>query len=114
MGFTFEATTKAADAPDIEGGMYDPLHVDGLTSKSLNVLSETQPRAVRYLKALLTEGEFDSFKEGNGFDAAGLNERKAQVEVAINAKGWPQIVNVLPARRRRSATRRTTNEGDEA
>lgn len=92
---------------------------NGLTSRSLNVRSKTQPKGLRWLKALTTKGEFDAFvefAESNGergalISADDLMDRTVQVEVAIKDNGWPAIVNVLPARTRR-ASRRTANEED--
>jgi hypothetical protein len=151
-GLVFTASSKSADAPDVEAGMYDalftgvakkfvqggqygdgdrfewafhlldddgdvlyeerednpnvgdPIEVTGLTSMSTNTLSKTQPRAVRYLKALLTPGEFASFEAGEPTpEASTLFGRKCQVEVAIRDSGWPTIANVLPARKARKA-----------
>lgn len=146
MGVTFNATSKAADAPDVEAGVYDarfdgvttkfveggqygdgerfvwaftlldddgsvlydqgdPVEVDSLTSMSTNVASKTTPKAVRYLKALLTDAEFAQFSAGEGFAADAIVGRKCQVEVAIRDSGWPTVVSVLPARKaRRSRT----------
>jgi hypothetical protein len=83
----------------------EPVEVDGLTSMSLNILSKTTPRAVRYLKALMTEAEFADFTAGNGIDADALIGRKVQVEVIIRDTGWPTVVNVLPARKSRKGGR---------
>ena len=144
--FTFTATTKSADAPNVEAGIYDarfdsiekkymeggqygdgdrlqwsftllddagavlyddgdPLEIDGLTSLSLNILSKTTPKAVRYLKALMTPAEFAAFSDGDkSVSAADLIGRVVQVEVAIRDSGWPTIANVLPARKRRTST----------
>jgi len=141
----FKATTRSAEAPDIEaafydarfegveikaitGGQYgdgdrfewrftlldddgavlyedgDPVEVTGLTSMSTNVLSKTVPRAVRYLKALLTPEEFAAFEAGEGSPKArDLAGRKVQVEVAIKDNGWPAVANVLPLRKKRTA-----------
>lgn len=142
MSLTFTATSKSADAPNVEpgicdarfdgvavkfitGGMYgdgdrfewaftlldddgeilydggDPVELTGLTSTSTNVASKTQPRAVRYLKALMTPAEFASFEAGEGIDEKSLLGRTVQVEVAIKDNGWPTIANVLPARKAR-------------
>lgn len=152
-GFVFSATAKAADAPDIEAGVYDarfdgvekkyveggqygdgdrlvwlftlldedgavfyedgdPIEVDGLTSMSTNVLSKTEPKAVRYLKALMTAEEFAAFKDGNGIPASELVGRKAQVELAIRDSGWPTVVNVLPTRKSRRARPAAATSGD--
>ena len=143
-GPVFTATSKAADAPDIEAGLYDarfdgvttkyveggqwgdgerfvwaftllddegaviyddgdPVVVDGLTSMSTNILSKTTPRAVRYLKALMTAEEFSDFTEGKGVSAEALVGRVVQVDVSINNNGWPNISTVLSARKKRNA-----------
>lgn len=153
MGETFVASSKAADAPDIEAGFYDakfdgvstkfveggaygdgdrfvwaftlldddgevmyeegePIEVDGLTSKSTNVLSKTEPRAVRYLKALLTTEEFNAFKDGKGFDSEALVGRVVQVDIAIRDSGWPTVANVLPQRKKRAGRKSASSEGD--
>lgn len=154
-GMVFAASSKAADAPDIEGGVYDgrfdgiskkfvtggqygdgdrlewaftllddegepfyedgePVEVTGLTSMSMNIASKTQPRAVRYLKALMTPGEYAAFEAGEGVKAEDLLGRVVQVEVAIKDNGWPTIVNVLPPRKKRSSrAKRSTEEEDD-
>lgn len=150
--FTFSATTKSSDAPDVDPGIYDarfdgvekkfitggqfgdgdrlewqftlldddggvmydagdPLSVEGLTSMSTNVLSKTTPKAVRYLKALMTPEEFANFSDGKGVGASALIGRVVQVEVAIRDSGWPTVANVLPPRQRRSSRSRAA-EGD--
>lgn len=149
MTITFKATSRAADAPNVEpdvydatfdsvrtkymeGGQYgdgdrfewsfalldedgaalyddgDPLVVTGLTSLSTNTKSKTVPKAVRFLKAIMTADEYADFEAEKGVDAAALIGRRVQVEVAISDSGWPKVVNVLPARRKRS--RVTTEE----
>lgn len=143
-GLTFQATTVAAGAPDIESGIYDarfdgvatkfitggqfgdgerfewsftllddegavlyddgdPVEVTGLTSLSTNVASKTQPKAVRYLKAIMTPAEFSAFEAGEGVDAEALVGRVVQLDVAIKENGWPAVANVLPARKARKA-----------
>ena len=156
MGITFIATSKSADAPDIEPGLYDarfdgvavkfitggqygdgdrfewsftllddeaavmydkgePVEVTGLTSTSTNVLSKTKPRAVRYLQALMSPGEYGAFVAGEGVDEKSLLGRTVQVEVAIRDSGWPAIANVLAARKARPAkAARPAIEDDEA
>ena len=141
---TFSATTRSADAPDIEADVYDatflgvskkfikggaygdgerfewrlalldedgaalydngdPVEVTGLTSMSTNILSKTEPRAVRYLRALMSAQEFASFKAGEGLSATSLVGRTVQAEVAIKDNGWPSVTNLLPPRKRRGA-----------
>lgn len=150
--FTFAATSKSADAPNVDAGIYDarfdgvekkfveggqfgdgdrlawaftllddegavlyddgePLEIDGLTSMSTNVHSKTTPKAVRYLKALMTPEEFAGFSEGKGVPSGALIGRVVQVEVAIRDSGWPTIANVLPPRQKRVSRPRTT-DGD--
>lgn len=159
MGQVFTASTKSADAPELEAQIYDglfvgvskktitggqfgdgerfewafklldddgeimyedreenpnfgdPIVVTGLTSLSTNILSKTTPRAVRYLKALMTPGEYAAFEAEEGVDADALIDRKVQVEVAIKDNGWPQVANVLPARKaRRSRAAAASND----
>ena len=139
MGTTFAATTKSADAPNVDAGIYDarfdgvsvkfieggqfgdgerfiwsftlldddgailyddgdPIEVDGLTSMSTNVLSKTTPKAVRFLKAIMTSEEFATFSDGKGVDGDALVGRVVQCEVAIRDNGWPSVANVLPKR----------------
>lgn len=163
MGTTFKATAKSADAPNIEGGLYDgkflgietkfieggqygdgerfvwpftlldddgavlrfedgdregePIVADALTSMSLNTKSKTQPKAIRFAKALLTEAEFSEFEDedGEGVDMSAdgpVAGRVAQVEVAIRDNGWPTIVNVLPKRKARKARGSASTEAD--
>lgn len=147
MGNPFTATSKAADAPEIDPGIYDarfdgvdvkfikggnfgdgdrfewqftlvdddkaviydkgePLELTGLTSMSLNIASKTTPRAVRYLKALMTKDEFAKFEAGAEDRPADtdLVGRIVQVEVALKeSNGWPTIADVLPARKKPAA-----------
>lgn len=151
--FTFTATSKSADAPNvdpgicdarfdgvqkkfIEGGQFgdgdrlewqftlldddgavlyddgDPIEVQGLTSLSTNVLSKTTPKAVRYLKALMTPEEFAAFSEGKGVNASALIGRVVQVEVAIRDSGWPTIANVLPPRQKRVSRARSAADAE--
>ena len=155
MGTTFRATSKAADAPEVEPGVYDarfdgveskfitggqygdgnrfewsftlldddgdvmydegePLEVTGLTSESTNILSKTTPRAVRYLKALMTPAEFATFSAGEGVDESALIGRVAQIEVSVKENGWPSIANVLPPRAKRKKATPRTVAGEDA
>jgi hypothetical protein len=145
-GVVFNATSKSADAPQIDAGLYDatfdgvtvkfieggqfgdgdrfewsftllddegdvlydrgePVTVTGLTSLSTNTQSKTQPKAVRYLKALMTEDEYAKFLAGEGIDAAALTGRKVQVDVYVKDSGWPGVSNVLAARKARRSTK---------
>ena len=130
MTIQFKASSKSADAPEIDDGRYpaifrgvaektleksqygngdvwiwafevndggDLLDLEAMTSRSLNTTSKTTPKAVRYLKGLLTKAEWAAFLEGQGFDAKSLMDRKCEVDVEHNDNGWPQIANVLPA-----------------
>lgn len=81
----------------------EPVELTGLTSTSTNVASKTTPRAVRYLKALMTASEFAVFEAGEGVEAEELLGRIVQVEVAIKESGWPTIANVLPPRKSRKS-----------
>lgn len=83
----------------------DPIVVDALTSMSLNTQSKTTPKAVRFLKALLSAADFAAFENGEGIDMDALVGTVAQVDVALRDNGWPTIVNVLPKRVARRATK---------
>lgn len=80
-------------SPDDDG----PVVLDALTSVSMNTRSTTVPRAVKYLKAIMTKAEFAAFEAGEEIDEESLYGRKVQVEVEKNEKDWPQIVAVMPA-----------------
>lgn len=82
----------------------EPIEVTALTSRSMNTKSKTTPRAVRYLKAILTPAEFATFEdeEGAGLDADALAGRVVQVIIEINDNGWPKITDVMPAPRAKS------------
>ena len=130
MAIQFKASSKSADAPEIEDGRYaaifkgvsekvltnsqygngevwiwafevndggDLIDLEGLTSRSLNITSKTTPKAVKYLKGLLTKVEWAAFLEGEGFDAKALMDRKCQVDIEHNDNGWPQIVGIAAA-----------------
>ena len=77
----------------------EPVEVTGLSSRSTNTKSKTTPRAVKYLKAIMSPEEWATFEAGGGVDASALQGRMVQVEVAIKDSGWPFVDNVLPGRR---------------
>ena len=81
----------------------EPVIVTGVTSRSVNVASKTTPRAVRWLKSILTAGEFAQFSAGEGFDADALIGRRVQLVVVIKDSGWPKVDDVLPARKVKAA-----------
>jgi hypothetical protein len=88
----------------------NPIVVNGLTSLSLNTTSRTKPKALRYMSALLSETEYAAWTGGDAaLNMDDLIGRTVQVEVFIKDSGWPSISNVLPPRKRRSASR--PNEG---
>lgn len=107
------AFTILDDEGDVLYDAGEPIELDGLTSMSTNVASKTTPKAVRYLKALMTPAEFAEFEAGNGIPASDLVGRVVQVEVAIRDSGWPTIANVLPARKRRVSAGRKSAEVEE-
>lgn len=80
----------------------EPLEVEKVTSQSVNIKSKTTPGAVKVLKALMTEDEFERFSNEKPVDAEDLVGRMVQVQVIKKESGWPGIEDVLPARRRRS------------
>lgn len=118
-GEALQAFDKDGDIKYKDG---DPVEVvaNGLTSRSLNVRSKTQPKGLRWLKSLLTKDEYEDFvkyAESNGTEGSvvtsdDLQNRKAQVEVAIKDNGWPAVVNVLPPRTRRSTRRATSDDAE--
>jgi hypothetical protein len=77
----------------------EPLTIDGTTSRSVNTKSKTTPRAVRWLKGLMTGEEFGAFEAGEGVDAEALDGRMCQVQVVIKESGWPKVDDVIAARR---------------
>lgn len=83
----------------------EPIQIDTLTSTSLNTTSKTQPRALRYLKALLSQPEYDAFVNGAKFDASNIVGRRVQVEVYIRDTGWPSISAILAPRTTRVSGR---------
>jgi hypothetical protein len=74
-----------------------PVSLNALTSTSMNVKSQTVPKAVRFLKAIMTKAEFAAFEGGEDIEETALYGRKVQLEVEKNEKGWPTIVNVIAA-----------------
>jgi hypothetical protein len=90
----------------------NPIVVDSLTSTSMNAVSKTKPKTLRYLSALMSEAEYSAFLDSTGLDADVLRGRKVQVEIAIKDSGWPTVVNVLPARKPRGSAVRLTTEQD--
>jgi len=91
---------------DDEPIMLDPdtfFEIDGLTSTSTNTKSKTTPRAVGYLKALMTPAEFKAFENEEPVDAEALIGRMCQVLLSVKESGWPKLENVLPARKARKA-----------
>ena len=75
----------------------DPIEVTGLTSRSFNVASKTTPRAVRYLRALMSAAEFANFSAGSPIDSDALIGRLCQTLIAINDNGWPKVDDVIAA-----------------
>lgn len=81
----------------------EPITVDAITSRSTNTKSKTTPRAVRYLKALMTADEFAAFEKGESVGADDLLGRMVQLQITIKENGWPKVEDVLAARRSRKA-----------
>lgn len=81
----------------------EPVTVEGVTSRSVNTKSKTTPRAVRYLKALMTADEFEGFLNEEPVKADDLIGRFVQVSLIKKESGWPKVEDVLPARRSRKA-----------
>lgn len=95
--WAFALLTEDGEAIYKEDG--DELEVDIMTSQNMNTASKTVPGGVKVLKALLTPVEFAKFVAGEGLDADALDRRLCQVEVYIKESGWPQVAQVLPARK---------------
>jgi hypothetical protein len=83
-----------------ETPIYDPkgeeVTIDIMTSQSLNVESETVPAGVKILKALLTPLEFEAFKNGEAPNSDDLIGRPGQLQLEINAEGWPRGKAFIP------------------
>jgi hypothetical protein len=95
--------------------MYDggePVEVTGLSSMSLNTKSKTTPRALKYLKAIMSPDEFAILIEDGTVKASDLAGRVVQVMVDIRDSGWPTIKDVLPPRKRRAARAARPTEAD--
>jgi hypothetical protein len=72
----------------------DPLTVDKLTSRSVNVKSKTTPGAVKVLKALMTKAEFAKFSDEDEDDKVGEDEligRFVKADIIHNESGYPAI-----------------------
>lgn len=82
----------------------EPITVEGLTSQSLNVKSKTTPKAVKWLKNLMTPAEFAQFEEGETpIDAEALSGRMCRISVVKNDAGWPKVEDVLKAAKKPAA-----------
>lgn len=84
----------------------EPLYEDGeqvtvekLTGTNLNPTSKTVPAAVKVLKGLLTQVEFAQFAAGKAPDSDDLIGRPCQLIISIKENGWPNVDDVLPARK---------------
>lgn len=93
----------------------EPVEVTGLTSQSVNVKSKTTPKAVRWLKAIMTPAEFAQFELGEEpVDADKLVGRSVQLVIAINDNGWPRVDDVLAAKKARSGAIKPTAAAEDA
>jgi hypothetical protein len=91
----------------------EPITVSGLTSQSVNVKSKTTPRAVTWLKALMTAQEFALFVVGENVAASALEGRKVQLVIEIADSGWPKVKDVLPARKKKAPVAVVEDDDDE-
>lgn len=73
----------------------EPVTVEALTSRSFNVKSKTTPRAVRYLKAIMTDAEFARFEIGETVPEEDLVGRTIQLLLSTNDNGWPKVDDVI-------------------
>jgi hypothetical protein len=81
----------------------DPIEVDTITGLQFFAKAQNPSKQVKIMKALMTPAEFESWAEGEA--APGLTDllqRKVQVEVGENDKGYPTCANVLAPRQRRA------------
>lgn len=80
----------------------EPIEVSKTTSRSTNVKSKTTPGAVKVLKALLSDEEFEDFKDGKSkVKDEELIDRVVVVEVFIKDNDWPGIEEIRRKRSRR-------------
>lgn len=80
----------------IEG---DPLKCEYLTKPNFNVTSKTTPGAVKVIRALMTNSEFNAFKsseDNDTYEAPDLDGRPCKVELEHSKSGWPKVVSVFP------------------
>lgn len=75
----------------------DPFPVNELTNLNFNTVSKTVPKPIQRLKALMTKGEYEAFLDGETPNSDELKGRRCQVQIEHNANGWPKIIAVLPA-----------------
>ncbi|HET7070113.1 MAG TPA: hypothetical protein VFI40_04760 [Nocardioides sp.] len=80
----------------------EPIEVQGMTSRSTNTKSKTTPRAVRYLKGIMSAEEFEAFVAEKPVDVDALVGRMVQVQVELKENGWAKVTDVLPAKKARS------------
>lgn len=80
----------------------EPVTVTGLTSQKINFGSKTTPKAVKWLKAIMTAAEFEAISSGDPVDADSLEGRMVQVQVETKDSGWPAVTGIIAARKVRS------------
>lgn len=94
----------------------DPIEVDCITGLQFFAKAKNPSKQTRIMKALMTPAEFTAWADGEQAPTmADLLQRKVQVEIGENAKGYPTVVNVIApkARRAKRGTRpAATDEAD--
>lgn len=95
----------------------DPIEVDCVTGLQFFAKAKNPSKQVRIMKALMTPAEFEAWSEGEEAPSLeDLLQRKVQVEVGENDKGYPTAANVLAPRQRRARARKAAEaevtEGD--
>lgn len=93
----------------------DPIEVDTVTGLQFFAKAKNPSKQTRIMQALLTKDEREAWEEGEAAPTlAELLDRKVQVQVGENGKGYPTASNVLPPRARRATGRRKAVEVEES
>jgi hypothetical protein len=95
--FHFNFTLMQGDEPLYDEG--EPVTLEKVTGTNLNPNSKTVPAAVKVLKGLLTTAEFAGFQAGQAPDSDGLVGRRCQLIVSIKENGWPNVDDVMGAKK---------------
>jgi hypothetical protein len=101
-GKRFHFDFLLADPENAGEPLYDEgeeVRLDRVTNTNLNVGSKTIPQGVKVLKAILTTAEFAAWGAGQAPNSDALGGRPVQLVIGHKENGWPQIEDVLPARK---------------